>query len=323
MEKLELHYYLEGGVHSMDAFVKNKSEAELLKILKEVSDVLELDLSLEIEALEEGGVKGFIKFVKKKKTRKQALWVLAFLSLMFRDVVTDVISNRINTNQELEQIEREERLLHIKKLKKELEGNQNEEEQKIIIENITVILLQTDKIRLHRSKLYTTLLEEPRLYQISSTQYDENNQQVGEEKIVSRPDFKKFIIDKIPVDSEEIEDAHIEIVAPVLKLGKIKWRGIYNSESISFNLNDTAFKNQVLNKEISFTGGTAIKCTLLREKEMDDDGEIKVTANNVYNVIEVFQGTETIETKTSKRIKEERKQISMDFREESDTEKED
>ncbi len=40
MEKLELHYYLENDFHSMDAFVKNKAEAELLKVFKEISEIL-------------------------------------------------------------------------------------------------------------------------------------------------------------------------------------------------------------------------------------------------------------------------------------------
>ena len=64
MEKLELHYYLSGESHSMDAFVKNKAEAELLKVFKEISDILKLDLSFEIEALTEGGIKEFIKILK-------------------------------------------------------------------------------------------------------------------------------------------------------------------------------------------------------------------------------------------------------------------
>ena len=44
MEKIEIHYYLENDLHSMDAFIKNKAESELLKVFKEISDILELDL---------------------------------------------------------------------------------------------------------------------------------------------------------------------------------------------------------------------------------------------------------------------------------------
>ena len=70
MEKFEIHYYLENELHSMDAFVKNKAEFELLKIFSEISNSLDLDLTFEIEALKEGGIREFIKVLKKKKNRK-------------------------------------------------------------------------------------------------------------------------------------------------------------------------------------------------------------------------------------------------------------
>ena len=66
----------------MDAFVKNKAEAELLKVFKEISELLELDLSFEIEALTEGGIKEFIKILKKKKTKKQIAKILAVVGVI-------------------------------------------------------------------------------------------------------------------------------------------------------------------------------------------------------------------------------------------------
>lgn len=74
MDKFEVHYYLEDNIHSMDAFQKNKAEAQLLKILKEVSDTLSLELSFEIEALEQGGIREFIRIIKKKKTGESLLY---------------------------------------------------------------------------------------------------------------------------------------------------------------------------------------------------------------------------------------------------------
>ena len=299
MEKLELHYYLSDESHSMDAFVKNKAEAELLKVFKEISDLLELDLSFEIEALTEGGIKEFIKILKKKKTKKQIAKILAVIGVIFSGVLTNIISDQFTKNPELEKSQLEESQLNIKKLKRDLEKEDiSEEESTLIIENLTLIISNTDKIKFHRSNFYSNLLKENKIEQISTTELDENNNPLSEEKKVSRENFNKFIVHKVKIDSEFIEDANIEIVSPVLKKGKMKWRGYYDSKPISFNLLDSDFRNSVLNREVSFQNGTSIKCLLEFEKEMDDEGNIKTTEINVFDVSNIFEGETTIITKS-------------------------
>jgi hypothetical protein len=314
MEKLELHYYLSDKSHSMDAFVKNKAEAELLKVFKEISELLELDLSFEIEALTEGGIKEFIKILKKKKTKKQIAKILAVVGVIFSGVLTNIISDQFTKNPELEKSQLEESQLNIKKLKRDLEKEDIlEEESTLIIENLTVIISNTDKIKFHRSNFYSNLLKENKIEQISTTELDENNNTLSEEKKVSRENFNKFIVHKVKIDSEFIEDVNIEIVSPVLKKGKMKWRGYYDSKPISFILLDSDFRNSVLNREVSFQNGTSIKCLLEFEKEMDDEGNIKTTEINVFDVSNIFEGETTIITKRGKEIIEEKKQTKLDF----------
>lgn len=314
MEKLELHYYLSDESHSMDAFVKNKAEAELLKVFKEISDILELDLSFEIEALTEGGIKEFIKILNKKKTKKQIAKILAVVGVIFSGVLTNIISDQFTKNPELEKSQLEESQLNIKKLKRDLEKEDiTKEESTLIIENLTVIISNTDKIKFFRSNFYSNLLKENKIEQISTTELDENNNPLSEEKKVSRENFNKFIVHKVKIDSEFVEDANIEIVSPVLKKGKMKWRGYYDSKPISFNLLDSDFRNSVLNREVSFQNGTSIKCLLEIEKEMDDEGNIKTTEINVFDVSSIFEGETTIITKRGKEIIEEKKQTKLDF----------
>lgn len=314
MEKLELHYYLSDESHSMDAFVKNKAEAELLKVFKEISDILELDLSFEIEALTEGGIKEFFKILKKKKTKKQITRIMAVIGVIFSGVLTNIISDQFTKNPELEKSQLEESQLNIKKLKRDLEEeNLTEEESTLIIENLTIIISNSDKIKFHRSNFYSNLLKEDKVEEISATELDKNYNPLSKEKKVARKDFNKFIINKVKIDSEYIEEAHIEIVSPVLRSGKMKWRGYYDSKPISFNLLDSEFKNSVLNRKISFQNGTSIKCLLEFEKEMDDEGNIKTSEINVFDVTNVFEGETTIITKRGKEIIEEKKQTKLDF----------
>jgi hypothetical protein len=316
MEKFEIHYYLENELHSMDAFVKNKAEFELLKIFSEISNSLDLDLTFEIEALKEGGIREFIKVLKKKKNRKQLMRILAFVGVIFSGVVTNVISDTLNKDKELERLQKEELNLQIKKLKRDLESEDlNDKDTTLIIENLTILISNVDKIKLHKSNFYTSLLSESKIQKISTRELDDEYRPLSQEKFVSRDDFKKHIIDKIKIEPEYIEDANILIVAPVLNNGNMKWKGYYNSKPISFNLHDSDLKNSVLNREVSFSSGTSIKCSLEFEKEMDNDGNVKITEVNVYDVVNVFEGEQILITKRGKQIIEDKRQFAIDFNE--------
>lgn len=76
----------------------------------------------------------------------------------------------------------------------------------------------------------------------------------------------------------------IEIVAPILKRSKRKWRGIYKKKDISFRMSDQEFQNDVYSRKISFSNGSIINCLLIEKQKINGDGEV-VTSE--YEVIEV------------------------------------
>lgn len=121
MDILQLHYYLENNSHSMDATVKNKAEAEIIKIFKEVARLLELDIDLEITALEPGGIKEIFKFLRKKKHAKMISPILVFLGGIISGVIVDLVVRGIQNNSELDQLNVKKTELEIRKLQKELE----------------------------------------------------------------------------------------------------------------------------------------------------------------------------------------------------------
>lgn len=61
LDRFEIHYYLANESHAMDAFVRNKCEAELLAILQEVCSILGASIKVETIPLEEGGLKEYWK----------------------------------------------------------------------------------------------------------------------------------------------------------------------------------------------------------------------------------------------------------------------
>jgi len=54
--KIELHYFFRDSSHRMNAFTRNYCEKEILLIFKEVSQILNIEIELEAEALKEGGL---------------------------------------------------------------------------------------------------------------------------------------------------------------------------------------------------------------------------------------------------------------------------
>ena len=62
---LELHYFFddEDKTHTMDAHTRNKCEYELLQIVGTVSKELNIQIKVETEAHDEGGLIDFYNFI--------------------------------------------------------------------------------------------------------------------------------------------------------------------------------------------------------------------------------------------------------------------
>ncbi|TOE89607.1 hypothetical protein CGJ33_23485, partial [Vibrio parahaemolyticus] len=60
--KLQMHYYLENGSHSMDAIARNKCESEVLAIVQEIAKVLNTQIVIEAEVWKEGGLRDIWAF---------------------------------------------------------------------------------------------------------------------------------------------------------------------------------------------------------------------------------------------------------------------
>lgn len=91
----------------MNAFVKNKSEAELLKIFKEVALLLELDFDFEIEAIEPGGIKEIFKLLDKKKYKKLTNKFLISIGMIILGVIIEITVDGITKNSELDELQKE------------------------------------------------------------------------------------------------------------------------------------------------------------------------------------------------------------------------
>ncbi|MFT5647080.1 MAG: hypothetical protein ACI976_001769 [Aureispira sp.] len=298
LEVLQLHYYLSEHSHSMDAKIYNKVESELLKVFDEVARVLNLEVSIEIQSLEEGGLRAIYTFLNKKKNKRKIVIIGAFFAGIVGTIMADVISDKIKSDPEMEKLKREKIELEIQKLKKELSSDkelefpENKEEEIVInkefVDSLAIYISEINKVKISKSKFYGYLLKEGKVEKISTQELDSNFKPKSIEKFVPRKDFNLFVINQAEIDSEYKYEAELEIVSPVLKRSKLNWKAIYNGEQITFSLKDENFKNLITNKNLQFSNGTKIVCELETKRKMNDDGEILTAGRIVYNITKII-----------------------------------
>jgi len=301
VNNLELHYFLEDGKHSMNALVKNRAEHELLKLILEISSLLEIEISIEIGAMEEGGIKEIIKFFSKHKN-KGYLAILVYLSTIIGNVTTEVVSHKLNEDKELDSLTKVEKKLSIRKLQKELETSDTVKAKETVTK-ITTIINNDYKVQVFKSRFYTQVLKEDNLYRLSLTEINGDKLISKSEFTIDRNNFRKQILDDENGALMIIDNAHIDIISPVLKPSEMKWKGTYNGKPIAFELKDSEFRNDVMNKKYSFSNGTSILCKLSYKEGVNDNGELFLKEIAVYDVLEIYEATTTQITEKYKRLK--------------------
>lgn len=298
--KIELHYFFDDDSHQMDARIRNQCEGEVLRILEEISSILSINYKPQTEAYLEGGLKEIWSFYKNPI-------VVAVFTAVLSGVLIDVISDYVTTDRELESIQKEslrldiqKKKLEIYKLKTEIEKGESNNTNEIC-ENLAFVLNNDYRVIRARSNFYKNLSTYPKVTMISGRQLNRNNEPVSDKKIITRDQFSKFILSTDDLPKEIDEDANIEVISPVLKKGKFKWRGGYKGEAIDFYMKDKSFKDAVFQQKVSFTNGISLRCILVISKKMNEIGDIYVSSYSVATVISYNVDKTNIETSQGKK----------------------
>ena len=267
----QIHYYFDDNSHSMNAFVRNNMEKDLLNLISEIGKTLNIEIKIESEAKEEGGLIDIFNLV-----------ILGGVAIYFKSsinqVVTYYLTGGFHKNKEmmLNNALKEEEL---KKSKFQTEKERCEIKLKILEKHR--LLEANYKINRGVSSFYKKATDYEKIKKIGY-QFKNNSNEI----CVERDRFKSFIINE-KKDIETIEEAEIEIISPVLKEGRYKWKGIYNKEKIDFSMGDSVFKKDVINQEYNFTNGTTISCQLEIIRTFDDYQEETKTSYSVKKVYDV------------------------------------
>ncbi|WP_417464657.1 hypothetical protein [Kordiimonas sp.] len=291
--KFEMHYYFDDSSHTMDAIARNRCEAELLAIANETIAILGYPMRIETQASIEGGYRDIWKFISDNE--KQLTLLVAILALVLAAKSNlDGVDSELQTK--LVELSIEEKELQIKKLKQEI-GENNPSPSNA--PHAAQIINQQPKIIIRRSNFYRQLSQIEKVTQIGISD-------MRSERIVKRDEFRKYILLTQGLEPVVIENAKIEIVAPVLNEGRAKWRGILEGELISFDMADKEFRAAVLQKQVSFKRGSILVCQLTVSAKLDEFGDKVITRYKVGTVIEYPSDSEIVETKQGRKLRRER-----------------
>jgi hypothetical protein len=289
--KLELHYYFSDESHSMNAIARNKCEHELLSLINEVSTLIGVQVNLEAEALQEGGLREIWKFTGENSNQITVILLLLTLLVTF---IPDENEELENLQIQEAQLSIQEKKLNIQKLKKELQ--QNKHPESIDDDKILSDLNSHLKIITYKSNFYTQLINTKKIIKIHTVALDVDNFPIDDGQTVERKHFHKFILTTDDLKPEIDEHAKIEIISPVLKKGNFKWKGIYQDEVITFYMKDKDFKHDVIAGNIPFKNGDFLECILEKSRKVDSLGEIRVSGFSVIVVVKKIDETEVHKT---------------------------
>lgn len=282
-QSIKIHYYFDDDSHSMDAFVRNKMEKEYLELFYEIGKKLGVELRVESKARNEGGLIENIDLVLNLKS--VILGGLVFLAPSINKLFFYYLS----------QAHKKEKI-EIQKLIRDMEKEDDAEKQKNseFIKKTIEEIFEDPKFKKRLSNIYCSAEQYPKIKKIGYAINTEN------EFLVHREDFQSFIISEY---ERKINDskAIIEIIAPVLRLGKSKWVGVYKGEKIDFAMDDLLFKEEIAEGLHNFQNGSSILCNLQIKETIDENS--KHVIKRIYSVLDV---EETIVGEIRRRINKKR-----------------
>lgn len=293
--EFKVHYHLNGGVHRMDAIVRNRAEGELLALLKEVGVVLGLPVHVETHAYGEGGLVEYLNLIFQNK--EQIAGVMALLSpLLGAPFYIDKIKqskqqtalNELNLQKIKLEIKEKEDAATAREAEKvrgmESKSKVLELEAPPTTDEIAQALLTRKRVARRRSNYYEALLIDSK---IEAVGFAPSHGKDVMELRVSRGNFSSYVIAKSDLEPLIYERISLEIVSPVLRSGAIKWRGIFDRKVVSFELLDQAFRSEVASQNVQFQNGTTLICDFEVHQREDDIGDVEVAGYAVTKVHEV------------------------------------
>lgn len=291
--QIRIHYHLNDGSHRMDALTRNQCEAEILGILSEFGRLFEVKLDVESQAYGEGGLEEYLSLLGQHRDQIQTLIAVLVPLFAFANWSIHIGGKHKLTKQQIQQNDLilQKTKLELRKMERDEESAEKSAETSQLPlesppsnEEIIRAALSQKKIAIRRSNIYRNLIAYDKVKAIGFSKSHAAN---SPEFQVERAAFPNFIIEPEDLEPISLESVNIEIVSPVLRDGRNKWRGIFDKHPISFELSDSTFRTSVLNRQVKFQNGSMITCDLeiqIRENELGDIETVGYVVTKVHGI---------------------------------------
>lgn len=309
--KLELHYYFNNKSNYMDALIKHRCEKEILTLIRLLAEMLDVKMTVYCEPYEKEGFRE-IWGVAGESSRSISVVLNILMQIITRPSLSvggQPIKDRTAADEE--KMQQQVALLR-RQLKLKPAGV-------VIPRDLVELLNSWPRFCKNKSNFYEAIKGYPKITKITFRELNEKNRSRSGSLEVKREKFDYFILrsDELPMVKDN--KATIEIISPVLKDSKYRWKGIYNKggETIDFYMQDEDFKKQMFEDKISFTSGMCIDCVLEIGRRLSELGETVNVSYTVTTVIRTRFDKLEIVTPQGKRhlrkLEAEKKQLTLDL----------
>ena len=310
--KLELRYYFNDKSNYMDAMIKHRSEKEVLSLVRTLADMLDIKMTVYCESFAQQ--EGFreIWSVAGENSRLISVLLNLFMQVWTRPsllVGGQPVVDRSVTDEE--KMQREIALLR-SNLRKKMPGI-------TVTRELVELLSASPRFCKCKSNFYEAVRGYPKVTKFTLRERNENNRSRSGSLEVKREQFDYYILRSDELPSVKDNKATIEIISPVLKDARYRWKGIYNKggETIDFYMCDEDFKKDMFDEKIAFKSGMCIDCVLEIQRKMSELGEVVNISYTVETVIRTRFDKMEIITPQGKRhlrkLEAEKKQLTLDL----------
>lgn len=310
--KLELRYYFNDKSNYMDAMIKHRSEKEVLSLVRTLADMLDIKMTVYCESFAQQ--EGFreIWSVAGENSRLISVLLNLFMQVWTRPsllVGGQPVVDRSVADEE--KMQREIALLR-SNLRKKIPGI-------TVTRELVELLSASPRFCKCKSNFYEAVRGYPKVTKFTLRELNENNRSRSGSLEVKREQFDYYILRSDELPSVKDNKATIEIISPVLKDARYRWKGIYNKggETIDFYMCDEDFKKDMFDEKIVFKSGMCIDCVLEIQRKMSELGEVVNISYTVETVIRTRFDKMEIVTPQGKRhlrkLEAEKKQLTLDL----------
>ncbi len=310
--KLELRYHFSERSNRVDALMRHRCEREVLNILRALAELLGVRMTIyteptenEVDYKERWAIAG-------GSAHAISIVINLFMQMMSKPTLTIGGQMATEYNEEVEARLQKSVALFRRDLKLK-------KREALIPCDLIGLLCASPRYKKYKSNFYEVLKGFPKVSKITMRELNEKNRSRSGVLEIKRERFDLFILRGGDLPTLKDTKATIEIISPVLKDGKYRWKGIYNKggDIIDFYMRDEDFKQQMFEEKITFSSGMCIDCVLEIERRLSDSGEAIPVSYTVTTVVRTRVGKMEILTPQGKRHlrkqEAEKQQLTFDF----------